>query len=110
MREKPTLRRGALSMLVLAAGLGLVLPTTLITASDVKAQTAGMERRQERRESRHERREDRREGRHERREERRGGSPESSAAGINGTTGTSGANSSKGTTGTSGQTVPPPSR
>jgi hypothetical protein len=51
------------------------LPVEFI-ASEAEAQTAGMERRQERRAGRHERREARRTGRHERRETRRGGSTE----------------------------------
>ena len=46
----------------------------VLTASDADAETAGMERRQERRAGRHERRTERRTGRHERRTERRGGS------------------------------------
>ena len=55
-------RRSAFSLLGLTATLGFAVPTVL-TVSDAEAQTAGMERRQERRA-----------GRHERREERRGGS------------------------------------
>jgi hypothetical protein len=46
----------------------------VLTASDADAETAGMERRQERRGGRHERRTERRTVRHERRTERRGGS------------------------------------
>ena len=86
-------------MLGLAAAFGIVLPTMLPAGSNAVAQTAGMERREERRDVRHERREDRREGRQERRdtrqegrEERRdtrhGGASDSTAAGANGTTGT----------------------
>ena len=66
-------RRSAFSLLGLTATLGFAVPTVL-TVSDAEAQTAGMERRQERRTGRHERRQERRTGRHERREERRGGS------------------------------------
>src|SRR5215813_8657489 len=55
---------------ILAAGAAL--PAALVTASDVEAQTPGMERRQDRRENRRDRREDRREGRQDRRDERRG--------------------------------------
>src|SRR2546429_9785505 len=55
----------------LAAVFGLAAAPTVLTVSDAEAQTAGMERRQERRAGRHERREERRAGRHERREMRR---------------------------------------
>ena len=71
------------------------LPSMLI-APDAEAQTAGMERRQDRREGRHERRENRRdarqvrrEGRRDAREVRRGGTPgtaDTTATGV--TTGT----------------------
>ena len=66
-------RRRALSLVGLAAALGVAVPTTVLMVTDAEAQTAGMERRQERRTGRHERREERRTGRHERREERRTG-------------------------------------
>jgi Ni/Co efflux regulator RcnB len=66
-------RRKALSLVGLAAAFGLAAAPTVLTVSDAEAQTAGMERRQERRAGRHERREERRAGRHERREERRAG-------------------------------------
>lgn len=66
-------RRKAFSLLGTTAAVGLVLPITLSALSDAEAQTAGMERRQDRREGRHERRDDRREGRQDRRETRRGG-------------------------------------
>ena len=66
-------RRKALSLMGLAAAFGLAAAPTVLTVSDAEAQTAGMERRQERRAGRHERREERRAGRHERREERRTG-------------------------------------
>jgi Ni/Co efflux regulator RcnB len=66
-------RRRAFSLLGLAAALSFAVPMVL-TASDADAETAGMERRQERRGGRHERRTERRTVRHERRTERRGGS------------------------------------
>jgi Ni/Co efflux regulator RcnB len=69
-------RRKALSLIGLAAAFGLAAAPTVLTVSDAEAQTAGMERRQERRAGRHERREERRAGRHERREERRAGRTE----------------------------------
>ena len=91
MSEKMISRRGAFSLLGLAAAFAL--PTTALMTSDAEAQaqptapaptapaptapatsapaTSGMERRQGRRASRHERREARRAGRHERREARR---------------------------------------
>jgi hypothetical protein len=69
-------RRKALSLMGLAAAFGLAATPTVLTISDAGAQTAGMERRQERRAGRHERREERRAGRHERREERRAGRTE----------------------------------
>lgn len=55
----------------LVAALGCVGPATVLTVSEAEAQTAGMERRQHRRQGRRERREDRREGRRQRREDRR---------------------------------------
>jgi hypothetical protein len=91
MSEIMLSRRGAFSLLGLAATFAL--PTTVLMTSDAEAQaqptapaptapaptapatsapaTSGMERRQGRRASRHERREARRAGRHERREARR---------------------------------------
>ena len=66
-------RRRAFSLVGIAAALGVAVPTTVLMVSDAEAQTAGMERRQERRAGRHERRQERRTGRHERREERRTG-------------------------------------
>jgi len=68
----------------LAAAFGLAAAPTVLTVSDAEAQTAGMERRQERRSGRHERREERRAGRTERREERRTGT----TTGAGTTTGT----------------------
>ena len=64
-------RRRALSLVGLAAALGLAAPAVVLTASGAEAQTSGMERRGERRTGRHERRGERRTGRTERREERR---------------------------------------
>jgi hypothetical protein len=91
MSEIMLSRRGAFSLLGLAATFAL--PTTVLMTADAEAQaqptapaptapaptapatsapaTSGMERRQGRRASRHERREARRAGRHERREARR---------------------------------------
>jgi hypothetical protein len=69
-------RRTAFSLLGLTAAWGFAVPATVLTVSDAEAQTAGMERRGERREGRHERRNTRREGRHERRDTRRGGGAE----------------------------------
>jgi hypothetical protein len=80
-------RRRVCSLLGLTAALGFAVPATVLTVSDAEAQTAGMERRHERRTGRHERREDRREGRQERRDTRRGGGTETTGTGT-GTTGT----------------------
>ena len=66
-------RRRAFSFLGQAAVLSLVVPATVMTATDADAQTLGMERRQDRRAGRHERRTERRTERHERRTERHGG-------------------------------------
>ena len=68
-------RRKALSLMGLAAVLGLAAATTVLTVSDADAQTGtkAVEKTVERvtgTERRHERRHERREGRHERREER----------------------------------------
>ena len=93
MSEQLISRRGAFSLLGLAAALGFAVPTTVLTESDAEAQvqpttpaptapaptaaapaapaTSGMNRRQARRAGRHERREARRNARHERREARR---------------------------------------
>jgi hypothetical protein len=62
-------RREAFSLLGLAAALGLVATTTALV-TDAEAQTAGMERREARREGRQGRREARRAGREARREGR----------------------------------------
>jgi len=89
MSEKRISRRGAFSLLGLAAALGFAMPSTVLMTSDADAQaqpitpaptvpapaapaTSGTERRQERRTGRTKRREARRTGRTERREARRG--------------------------------------
>ena len=59
-------RRGAFSLFGLGAALGLTVPTVL-TMSEAGAQTAGMERREDRRANRQDRREDRRANRQDRR-------------------------------------------
>ena len=71
MSENNVSRRKILTLVAAAFGAGTMSP--LFVTSEAEAQTAGMERRQERRSGRHERRETRRTGRHERRETRRGG-------------------------------------
>jgi hypothetical protein len=63
-------RRKLLSSLGLATAIAAI-PTTLLMVPDAEAQTAGMERRQDRREGRRERRENRRDARQVRREGRR---------------------------------------
>ena len=73
-------RRKALSLVGLAAALGLAAPAAILTASDAEAQTVGMERRGERRTGRQERRTSRRTGRTTRREERRTGGAAAPAA------------------------------
>jgi hypothetical protein len=87
MSEKEISRRGAFSLLGLAAAFGFAVPTTVLTPSDAEAQvqptapapstptpsapaSSGMERRQERRTGRTERRAERRTGRTKRREAR----------------------------------------
>jgi hypothetical protein len=77
-------RRTALSLMG-AAALGLALPATLLTASDAKAQTVGMDRRQDRRTGRRDRRDARRTGRQERRDVRRGNIPAATTTGSGGT-------------------------
>jgi hypothetical protein len=69
-------RRKALSLLGLTATFCLATSSTVLIVSEAGAQTAGMERRQERRTGRTERRQERRTGRTERREERRTGRTE----------------------------------
>ena len=75
-------RRRAFSFLGRAAVLSLVVPATVMTATDADAQTLGMERRQDRRAGRHERRTERRTERHERRTERHGGGTEPHGGGT----------------------------
>ena len=75
-------RRKALSLVGLAAAFGLAAAPAVLTVSDAEAQTAGMERRQERRTGRHERRDERRTGRTERREERRTGTTTGTGTGA----------------------------
>ena len=53
-------RRGAFSLLGLAAAASVVVPATMLIATDADAQTQGMERRDERRGDRQERRTERR--------------------------------------------------
>jgi hypothetical protein len=53
-------RRGTFSLLGLAAALSFAIPTTMLTVSEAEAQTAGMQRRGERREGRQDRRTTRR--------------------------------------------------
>ena len=79
-------RRKALSLMGLAAAFGLAAAPTVLTVSDAEAQTAGMERRQERRSARHERRQMRRTARTERRQVRRTGT--TTGTGTATTTGT----------------------
>jgi hypothetical protein len=88
MSEKMISRRGAFSLLGLAATVGFAVPTSVLMTSDAEAQaqpiapapsapapsapaTSGMERRQERRAGRTERRQARRTARTERRQARR---------------------------------------
>ena len=68
------------------AAFGMGMPAAVLTASDADAQTAGTERRQERRTGRTERRQERRTGRTERRQERRTGTTGTGTTGT-GTTG-----------------------
>ena len=74
-------RRQALSSLGLSAFGLLALPAI---GSDAEAQTAGMERRQDRREGRRDRREDRRDARQDRRDERLGTTTTGSATSTTG--------------------------
>jgi hypothetical protein len=77
------------------AAFGMAMPAAVLTASDADAQTAGTERRQERRTDRTQRRHERRTGRTERRQERR-----------TGTTGTGAPRAATTGTGTTGQAPP----
>ena len=81
-------RRSALSLFGKVAAFAAAASTTALTVSDAEAQTAGMERRQDRRTGRHERREDRRTGRADRREERRTGTTTGTGTGTTTGTGT----------------------
>jgi hypothetical protein len=58
--ESEMTRRGAFSLLGLAAALGVAVPTTVLTVSDAEAETAGMENRQGRRQGRQQNRQSRR--------------------------------------------------
>ena len=75
-------RRKAFSLLGLTAALSLAVPATMLAVPDAQGQTAGMERRDDRRQGRQDRRHTRQEGRHERRDTRRGGGkpPETTGA------------------------------
>jgi hypothetical protein len=73
MKSEAISRRKALSLVGFAAAFGLAAVPAVLTVSDAEAQTAGMARRQDRREGRQQRRDDRRTGRTERREDRRTG-------------------------------------
>ena len=64
------IRSGLISRRIVFSLIGFALPATILAVSQAKAQTPGMERREERREDRQERREDRRDDRQERREDR----------------------------------------
>src|SRR6476469_8510065 len=75
-------RRKALSFFGKGVAFAAAVSTAALTISDAEAQTAGMERRQERRSGRHERREDRRTGRADRREERRTGTTTGTGTGA----------------------------
>jgi hypothetical protein len=66
-------RRKVFSLLGFATMLGFVVPTTVLTVSNADAETAGTERREERRTGRQERRKERQTGRQERRGERQEG-------------------------------------
>ncbi|MDI4238833.1 hypothetical protein AAFX91_23865 [Bradyrhizobium sp. 31Argb] len=63
-------RRTAFSLI--SAALAVALPATVFAVSEAEAQTAGMERREDRRANRQDRREDRRANRQDRRDARRG--------------------------------------
>ncbi len=68
IKSKVISRRRALSLLGLAAALGLAVPSTMATVSDAEAEEPGHERHEHRRERHHERHEHRRERHHERKE------------------------------------------
>ena len=75
-------RRTAFSLFGKVAAFAVAASTTALRVSDAEAQTAGMERRQDRRTGRHERREDRRTGRADRRENRRTGTTTGTGTGA----------------------------
>ena len=57
---------------LMGAALGVALPATILAVPEAEAQTAGMERREDRRANRQDRREDRQANRQDRRDARRG--------------------------------------
>jgi len=77
-------RRKAFFLFGLTAAFTLAAPVTLSVLSDAEAQTAGMERRDDRREGRQDRRHARQKGRHDRRDARRNGGtkPDTTGAGT----------------------------
>lgn len=91
-------RRNALSSLGWATAFGLVAFPSTLTVPDAEAQTAGMDRRQDRREGRRDRREDRRDARQDRREDRRDAREDRRENRLGGTT-TGSTGSSTGTVG-----------
>ena len=72
MKSEMVSRRRLFSLVGLAVASVVAVPAAMLTVSEAEAQTAGMERRQQRRTGRQERRQERRTGRTERRQERRG--------------------------------------
>lgn len=72
-------RRSAFRLVGLAAAIGVLMPAMV---SDAEAQTAGMERRQDRRTDRQDRREDRRTDRQDRRDNRRSGGSSTTGSGT----------------------------
>ena len=81
-------RRKAFSLFGLTAAFTLAAPVTLSMLSDAEAQTAGMERRDDRRKGRQDRRHTRQEGRHDRRDARRGKDTSGTSSSSGATTGT----------------------
>ena len=77
-------RRKAFSLFGLTAAFTLAAPVTLSVLSDAEAQTAGMERRDDRRKGRQDRRDTRQEGRQDRRDARRGGGKDTSGTSSSG--------------------------
>ena len=90
-------RRTAFSILGVTGALSVAVPATLLTVSNAKAQTPGMERREDRREDRQDRREDRRDDRQERRDDRQGQRQErrDERSGVSDQPATTGGSSSK---------------